>query len=192
METNYLAACILQRDAAGVTVDHKNSNKKVISKQCEQLAPQISIQKSAVTPLIKQSVKLQKLAFFYLYPNLFSIQIDKNDNIIFNPKPWNWKLIPWLLSIIIVTLISGWGSCVYICTVQAFGYKAKPWLHWDLFNTLIVMGLGFAASIEIFACVGLRLTPHTFLAFSAILKLEQKCKLKNNGKISTVPIVYSF
>lgn len=138
----------------------------------------VSIRQSVVTPLIKQAVKLHGYSFFYLYPSSFSFRVNKNDAIEFSINPFNWKLIPWLLSITIVTGILGWGSCVYICTFQFLGFHAKPWLHWNLFNTLIILGLGMAASLEMSACIVLRLSPQVFHAFSSILKLEQSCKPK--------------
>lgn len=153
------------------------------SPECRSAPISISLlflNKSIVTPLVKQAVILHGYAFFYMYPSPFSLKISKNEEILFRPNPWSWKLIPWILSMTIVIGISGWGSCVYICTVQLLGFKTKPWLPWNLFNTLIIMGLGVGAGLLILACIILRLSPNIFHSLSEILNLEQKCNLPKN------------
>ncbi len=132
-------------------------------------------QRSAVTPLIKQAVQLHQYFFCFLYPHLFEMEIEKHGLVVFKIAPITWKLIPWFLSLSIVTGICGLGSCIYICIVQLFSVETQPWIEWNLFNTLISLGLGFCAAIEIFGCFLIYKNPVVFVALARLICLERKC-----------------
>lgn len=133
------------------------------------------LQQSVVTPLIKKAFTLHTRIFCFLYPNIFDIGVDKKGFVYLKPVPLTWKLIPWMLSMSIITWLLGWGSCMYICVTQMIGIETKPWIEWSLFNTLIVSGLGAFASAEIISCFGLYHSKVSYLAFNELLYLEQKC-----------------
>lgn len=131
---------------------------------------------SVVTPLIIQAVHIHKIVFFYLYPHPYSLEVNKNYKLAYSCTPWNWKLIPWLLSLTIFTGFLGCGSSTYICLAQIFGYQAKPWLHWNFFNTITALAFNVAGMLEIVFCALMRVL-NIFPTFSEMLRLEQKCKL---------------
>lgn len=133
------------------------------------------LRQSVVTPLIKKAIVLHNHVFCFLYPNIFDIGVNKKGFVYLKPVHLTWKLIPWFLSMSIITGLLGWGSCVYICAAQTIGIETKPWIEWSLFNTLIISGLGAAASAEIIGCFALYHSTVFFLAFSELLHLEQKC-----------------
>ncbi len=133
------------------------------------------LDQSVVTPLIKKAIILHHHVFCFLYPNIFDIGVDKKGLVYVKPVHLTWRLIPWVLSMSIITGLLGWGSCVYICVAQMIGIETKPWIEWSLFNTLIISGLGAAASAELVGCFALYHSTVFFLAFSELLHLEQKC-----------------
>ncbi len=130
---------------------------------------------SVVTPLVKQAFASFKYAFYYLYPNIFEIDVDPNGLVFLKAVPFTRKLFPWLLSVTFITGICGGGSCLYICTTRIFGVTRMPWIQWNLF--IIALGLLFAVTLEIFCCLILYNSPTVFQAFSEIIRLEQKCNL---------------
>lgn len=136
--------------------------------------PQVLAQNSVITPLVIQAVRLQNIVFFYLYPHPYSLKPDTNCKLVYSCAPWSWKLIPWLLSYTIVIGILSCGSCMCVYFVQIFGYQTKPWLRWNLFNTITTLGLNVAAILQIVFCIVMRVV-NVFPAFSEMLKLEQKC-----------------
>lgn len=148
---------------------------------CAELPP-VNHMHSLITPLIKQGIILQNYAFLYYYRHIFVLTVTENNLVVVKRRPWNWKLIPWLLSLLIITAAAGWGSCVYVCICQLLNRQWKPWVHISPFNTLIFSALFTAASAEFITCIILLLNPHLFQGFNELFKLEHRCKLTKHLK----------
>lgn len=133
---------------------------------------------SAITPLIKQAVIQTNYIFFYLYPHKFFLTVDRQNLVVVKERPWNWKLIPWILSQIFIIGIAGWGSCVYVATRQLLGIPFAPWLNVNFFNTIIIIALGICAAGHHICFLVIFKNPQLRLAINELFKLEHRCKFE--------------
>ncbi len=131
---------------------------------------------SVVTPLAKQAVVGFKYAFCYLYSSVFEIGIDTNGFVFLKAIPLTRKHIPFLISATVITGIGGWGSCLYVLLAQLTGVELKSWVKWNLFNTMLTLGLFLAASFEIFSSFVVYNSSFALQSINKLLQLEHKCK----------------
>jgi len=79
-----------------------------------------------VTPMMRLAISAQKAAFFYLYPFRYYLTVNENLSILcVKPRPWSWKLILWLLSVIVLVTIIGTGSTSYIWLGSMLNFHKK-------------------------------------------------------------------
>ncbi|CAL8141045.1 unnamed protein product [Orchesella dallaii] len=129
-----------------------------------------------VTPFVQLAVLLNRRAFFYLYPHLFEHHIDKNLGVFkISQAKWSWKLIPFILSILIFTTILGLGCCFYLCATHFLGIRTgrhRLELH-------IVLEIEFLAALgflEVFSLITLVKKPLLMTCFNEIFHLERRCR----------------
>lgn len=131
---------------------------------------------SFVTPLSKQAIILSHYLFFYLFPAKLSLEIDpKNKTIILKNRPFHWKLLPWL----IILLISTFGWIVTPCYLIISQLLQRP-PKLELHILCIIVGLTIGTSLELFAYYMLYKHPEIVNTFNAVFHLEQKCTWHNH------------
>ncbi|CAL8141047.1 unnamed protein product [Orchesella dallaii] len=128
-----------------------------------------------LTPNVRLAVQINRGAFFYLYPHLFVHQIDEDANVFrITRTKCNWKLLPFLLSIIIFTTICGLGSALYVCATHFLGIRTgRHQLQLDnLLEIEFLTALGF---MEVLALIILATKPLIIQCFNEVFHLERRC-----------------
>jgi len=126
-----------------------------------------------VSPIIKEAIDFyNKYAFFYLYPNVFTIKVDGTNVIRFGVRPIGLPVLPWLLSLVFVTTVAGLGSCVFLCVSPLLQLS----LNLHLYHIILLGAFAIAATLEIFL-IGLLLKyKWTIQAINVIFHLDADCK----------------
>lgn len=127
---------------------------------------------SLVTPLIKQAICLNHYAFGYLYPSKITLDINDKNIIVLKNRPFNWKLLPWLIVVVIFTFGFVFCSCIYLIITQLLGQSPKLQLH--IFFLTIALAIG--ALVEFILCWIIYKFPELFETVNAFFRLEQQCK----------------
>ncbi|CAL8141049.1 unnamed protein product [Orchesella dallaii] len=130
---------------------------------------------SVLTPLVIAAVTLNKHAFFYLYPHLFEHNIDKIFSVFkITQRQWSWKLIPFFLSIIVVTTIMGLGSAYYVCITHFLGLRL-PRHRLELTALLQMEFVTALGTLEVISLFALMKVPLIISCFNEIFLLEKRC-----------------
>lgn len=96
------------------------------------------------TPLVADAYKLHKFMFRHLYPYPFEIRIKNEIISIKVDRVLKLKYVPFLLNEILITVIIGLGSCVFLPLLKLFIPTAKP----DALVLVICVFLGSCAILE--------------------------------------------
>jgi len=127
---------------------------------------------SLVTPLIKQAIYLNHYAFGYLYPAKISLDINDKNTIVLKKRSFDWKLLPWLIVVVIFTFGFVFCSCLYLIINQLLGQSPKLQLH--IFFLTIALAIG--ALVEFILYWIIYKYPEIFETVNAFFRLEQQCK----------------
>ncbi len=131
---------------------------------------------SLVTPLIKQAIHLNHYAFGYLYPAKISLGINEKNTIVLKNRPLNWKLIPWLIVVVIFTFGFAFCPCFYLIVSQLLGRPPKLQVH--IYFLTIAFGIGIIVEFILYWVI--HKYPELFETINAFFRLEQQCKIPNH------------
>jgi len=126
-----------------------------------------------VCPLIKKAITaFNHLAFCYMYPYIFFINVDKNGLISVGKNPICKQTLPWIISITLITTVIGLGSCVLLCTSPMLSSNIRM----EVYYFIMYFGLGSAAILELLATSFLYKSKIMFLAINTVFNLEFESK----------------
>lgn len=134
-------------------------------------------QKSGVTPLMKQAVKVHNTLYAPLYPGLHNLFLDENNFIRVTEANISWKLVPWFFSIVVFTCVFGCG-CIFVtvCDHLIFRTQLDKCISWNLFSTIMVIFFLLFGVAGLLCRAALHHWPQIFASIEAVQMLEAKCK----------------
>lgn len=147
-----------------------------ITPQAYFLSAMNSPERSAISPLIILAVELQPRLHFYLYCHPFDIQIDpETHHLSLRMRSWSeFRMIPWILSTVVVTGFFGIGCCSYVCITQYYSHLSTVTV--PIFNLVIFVGGILIGLAQIISCLAPYVFPEIVQGFNQALLLERYCK----------------
>lgn len=125
-----------------------------------------------VTPLVIQAYKLHKLIFHTLYPYPLTQTVENGNIFVKVDTVLRLRYIPFLVALVVISLIIGLGSCMLIPLFHLFQIIQNiPTL--EIFNCTF---LGSCAFLEGVIYVVYCKSPETKVHFNQIFVLERTCK----------------
>lgn len=121
------------------------------------------------TPLVEKAYDLHKFMFNYVYPYPMSIQFQ-NGTVSFKVNNiFQLKYIPFLLILLVITIIACFGSCLFLLLLKLFHRSAKV----DAAELVVCLCFGFFVLLEWGIYVLHSRSKQTIEAVNHVLEIER-------------------
>jgi len=139
-----------------------------------------NVKLSKETSLIRLAISAQQTAFFYLYRfRYYAVVEEKLSVISLQKRPWSWKLIPWLLSMVFLIAASGIGSTSYVWLGFLFNLHPRKFSFQTVgFNTWLCI----CGTVTQSVLLVIHYNPLVLNCFNELF-LEKRCKSMLNEVI---------
>lgn len=125
-----------------------------------------------MTPLVVQAYKMHKLMFHTLYPYPLTVKVENGNIFAKHDRVLKLRYVPFLVTLVVISLFIGLGSCVLIPLFQLFQIIQNiPTL--EIFNCVF---LGSCAFLERVIYVVYCKLPEIKVYLNQIFVVERTCK----------------
>jgi len=116
-----------------------------------------------------------RYAFFYLYPSILTIAVDKKTNkLLFGVQPISFQTLPWILSVTTIVLVCGLGSLIFLSIAPFLSITFK----YEVYNIVYFTFLGLCCCFQIITTYTLIKHREIECGFNALLQHGQSRKIK--------------
>lgn len=130
------------------------------------------VQNKVATPLLGQAYTLHNYIFNSMFPCPFQFIIHNGKIRVFSEKILKLKYIPFITALVIVTGLVGFGSCVFILTLQIF----KPMETFSIVALIFCLFLGTCSFLECGIYVIFVLSREIVPTLNQLFAIERTCE----------------